>query len=119
MFTSTIYYLFFIGLTVMLFRQNVVLKYVNIVVGLIFLISLLCLHTKYIFYKTPQGIVISAPAEVRTGPKEDHSVLFSLPEGKKVYILNQKEDWYGIEVYQKDSKEPLKGWILKNFVEKI
>ncbi len=83
--------------------------------GAVFFIFFIFLFTKIQnenFTKT--GIIIAEKADVRSGPKEDYLLQFTLHEGAKVSIIKDVQDWYEIEL----SKD-LKGWIPKTSVDII
>lgn len=83
--------------------------------GAIFFIFFIFLFTKIQnenFTKT--GIIITEKADVRSGPKEDYLLQFTLHEGAEVGIVKYAQDWYEIEL----SKD-LKGWIPKTSVDII
>jgi len=83
--------------------------------GAIFFIFLIFLFTKIQnenFTKT--GIIIAERADVRSGPKDDYLLQFTLHEGAKFSIVKEMLDWYEIEL----SKD-LKGWIPKTSVDII
>lgn len=63
---------------------------------------------------TKSAIIIAEKVDVRSGPKEDYIVQFSLHEGTKIRIIDQRQDWYSVEL----SKD-LKGWLPKASVEII
>ena len=54
-----------------------------------------------------EAVVSVAKAEVRSGPGTDFSVGFTLPEGRRVDILDESGGWLEVGV----SKEGLKGWV--------
>jgi len=82
---------------------------------------LFILATGWLFLKinvevwTDEGIVTAGPAEVRNGPGTENSVGFSLPEGRKVVVLGENNDWVAVGL----SSEGLRGWIEKKYIEKI
>jgi uncharacterized protein YgiM (DUF1202 family) len=59
-----------------------------------------------------EGVVISEKVDVRSGPKEDYLLQFSLHEGTQVQIVEERQGWFEIEL----SKD-LKGWLPKDSVE--
>lgn len=63
----------------------------------------------------PVAIVTTPPGEVRNGPGGDYAVGFTVPEGSKVLVLNQRPEWVQIGVPQ----QGLKGWIPAAEVEFI
>jgi tetratricopeptide (TPR) repeat protein len=67
------------------------------------------------FYKNPIAIVLNTQANIYSGPGDDNSISFTIPEGKKIIILNKRENWYEIGV--KD--QGLRGWINRNDVGEV
>jgi hypothetical protein len=87
-------------------------------VGLIWLISAFWLGARIYLNERAEGVVITSSADVRGGPSESTPVSFSIPEGRRVFILDQAEPvagWMEIGV----PKEGLKGWIPQSSIEKI
>ncbi|MFA6004250.1 MAG: tetratricopeptide repeat protein [Elusimicrobiota bacterium] len=66
---------------------------------------------------TPQrsGVIVSASAEIRSGPGDNFSVSFTAPEGRRVQILSDSGEWLEIGML----KEGVKGWIAAAAVEPI
>lgn len=60
------------------------------------------------------GILLSSKVDVRSGPSKEHAVLFTLHEGTKVRILEERRSWYEI-----DLSGDLRGWLPKDTLEKI
>jgi len=56
------------------------------------------------------GVVRTPSAEIRNGPTESATVGFTLPAGRQVWILSEKEDYWEIKTY----KEGLTGWVQKD-----
>jgi tetratricopeptide (TPR) repeat protein len=121
LFVSITYFIFVACLIIYMFYKNIILKWIMFSFGYLLIISLILFYSKYtIQEKTIKGIVITTPAEARTGPGDDYSVGFTLPEGKKVIILTEKNGWYAIAVKQAEPQPVmLKGWIQKHLIEKI
>ncbi len=63
---------------------------------------------------TKTGIIVAEKIDVRSGPKEDYLLQFTLHEGAEVNIVKDAQNWYEIEL----SKD-LKGWIPKPSVDII
>ena len=61
-----------------------------------------------------QAVIISREVGVRSGPKEDYLLQFTLHEGTEVRIVEERDLWYEISI-----SEDLKGWIPKDAVEAI
>lgn len=55
----------------------------------------------------PLAIVISPPGEVRNGPGNEYAVGFTIPEGSKVVVLNDRPEWTQVGV----PSQGLKGWM--------
>jgi tetratricopeptide (TPR) repeat protein len=60
------------------------------------------------------AVVLTQPAEVRSGPGEDYTVLFNLHQGLECELQEQRGEWYLI-ILENGSK----GWIPLNSVGKI
>lgn len=120
-FCALVYYFFIFMLIIRIFRRDERIKLAAIISGCVLICSLAWWYALYSLNEKPvYGIVTSSPAEARTGPGRDYSVGFTMPEGKKVYILNEKEGWYAIAVRQAEQEGVLlKGWISKDLIEKI
>ncbi len=83
--------------------------------GAVFFILFIFLYAKINkenFTKT--GIIVAEKIDVRSGPKEDYLLQFTLHEGAKVSVVKDAQNWYEIEL----SKD-LKGWIPKPSVDII
>ena len=61
------------------------------------------------------AIAITSDVEVRSGPGNDYSVNSKLPEGKKMEIIGERQDWYAVSL----AAENIKGWARKKDIEKI
>lgn len=63
----------------------------------------------------PWAVVTVPPGEVRNGPGLDYAVGFTVPEGSKVLVLNNRPDWVQVGV----PEQGLKGWMPSNDVVQI
>ena len=63
---------------------------------------------------TKAGIITVEKIDVRSGPKQDYLLQFSLHEGTEVRIVKEAQEWYEI-----DLSKDLKGWIPKTSVDII
>ncbi len=61
-----------------------------------------------------RGVVISQKVDVRSGPKEDYILQFTLHEGTACRVVKKRQGWYEIEL----SKD-LRGWLHEDSVELI
>jgi tetratricopeptide (TPR) repeat protein len=63
---------------------------------------------------TPLAIVMQDKADVRSGPAEDNTVLFTVHEGTILEVHNHLEGWYQVSL-----PNALSGWIPEIAVEKV
>ena len=63
---------------------------------------------------TEHAVIVSDKVDVRSGPKEDYLLQFTLHEGTKVRLVEKRQGWYEVDL----SKE-LKGWLPEDSVEVI
>ena len=61
-----------------------------------------------------RGIIVSKKVDVRSGPKEDYLLQFTLHEGTEVRVVEEAKNWYEI-----DLSKDLRGWLPKDAVETI
>lgn len=61
-----------------------------------------------------RAIVISEKVDVRSGPKEDYLLQFSLHQGTRVRVVAERQHWFEI-----DLSKDLRGWLPKDSVEII
>ena len=83
---------------------------------LIFVLTavLACGLKYYFLWGQTYGVLVRQDAEVRYGPSKDEKVVFRLPEGLKVRLLEDREGWERVQLTSKDT-----GWIPKDDVEII
>lgn len=113
---SVFSFIFFAFLTFFIFKRGKFLFWVSLVSGVILLLLAVWWGGRLYFQEmVKSAIVVDNAAEVRNGPGEDFSIGFTVPEGKKVIILNGQDSWCEIGL----KKEGLKGWLLKKQVEQI
>lgn len=60
------------------------------------------------------AVVVSDKADVRSGPKEDYLLQFTLHEGAEVRVMKEDQDWFEI-----DLSKDLRGWLPSDSVEII
>jgi len=61
-----------------------------------------------------EAVVVVEKVDVRSGPRDDYLLQFTLHEGMELKIVGEKQDWFEISL----SKD-LKGWLPKSSVEVI
>lgn len=64
---------------------------------------------------TQHAVIITQNAECRSGPGLTYDTAFTLPEGKRVTLLQEQGGWQEIET----AGEHLKGWILETAVQPL
>ncbi len=84
----------------------------SVIFGLIFVFSVLRIFENE---NTRSAIVIEPSVEARAAPLETNPASFTIPEGKKVLILNSRKDW--VEIFLKS--ENMKGWIKQDAIAEI
>lgn len=108
-------------LTLILFAIYNIKKSQKILIGGISLALASFIFGSWLFikisYETKMNwaIIVQGPAEIRNGPGTDNSVGFTIPEGRKIVVLSEKDNWLAVGL----KNEGLKGWIEKEYVEKI
>ena len=103
-----------VGINIILKSRKI--KIINI--GLISLVILIgiWLSSRAIKEKiNKQAIVIKKQSPVYSGPGEDYTLGFSLPEGIKVDLIKKERDWWEIGYKEKG----VRGWIRKENIEEI
>lgn len=113
--TALFYWLLMFGFTLYLFRSGSLWLRLNLAMAIIFLLSGLCLGAKIYYEQANKPAIVLEKTAARNGPGEDYSVGVSLPEGKRVIILNQREGWLEAGL----PKEGLKGWVKEEMLEEI
>ncbi len=63
----------------------------------------------------PWGVVVRPGVEVRSGPGDQFTVGFTVPEGRRTLLLNRRPGWAEIGV----PRESLKGWVPEEAVERL
>ena len=63
---------------------------------------------------TKHAVIISKKVDVRSGPKQDYILQFTLHEGTILKVLTERQGWYEI-----DLSKDLRGWLPKDTVEII
>jgi len=85
---------------------------IAIVPLILFSISLISkIHSENFVKK---AVVLVEKVDVRSGPKEDYLLQFSLHEGTIVRVVKERQSWYEI-----DLSRDLRGWLPKDSVEII
>ncbi|MCK4328621.1 SH3 domain-containing protein [candidate division WOR-3 bacterium] len=112
--SSILFFLIFILLSLSLFYKNKVLKNVNIGVIILFICFLLLFSVNLKNKNVKEGVLISVVEAVRSGPREDYALLFTLHEGAEFRILEEDDGWSKIIL-----QTGLTGWLKKEFLEKV
>ncbi len=114
--TSIFYLLSILSLILSIFlinqrRRNLVFSVISAAIFLIFAIFFVARLNRNF---SKEAVIIVEKVDVRSGPKEDFSLQFTLHEGTRLKIVNERESWYEIGL----SKD-LKGWLPRDTVEFI
>jgi tetratricopeptide (TPR) repeat protein len=113
---SFIYFCLVTGIIIYLYRKSALLLIINSA-----LLCVLIVAGSWLYLKiqneavTRWAIITKGPVEIRNGPAANNTVAFNLPEGRKVYILSEKDDWAAIGL----KSEGLTGWIEKSCLSEI
>ncbi len=103
-------------LTYRLFQKNELSYWLafscSVIFGLVFIFSALRIFENE---TTRAAIVIAPSVEAKAAPLETNPASFTIPEGKKVQILNSRKDW--VEIFLKS--ENMKGWIKQEAIAEI
>ncbi len=91
-----------------------VLAYGAIAAGLVAALSGAALYYKTSQASSEHAIVLGERLDVRSGPAEDNTVLFTVHEGTRVEIRNRLGDWYQISL-----PNALSGWVPAADVEEV
>lgn len=91
------------------FFYTVITSGALLVVLIIFLVSKI--HNKNFMR---QAVIIAEKVNIRSGPKDDYLLQFTLHEGTKLRVVEETKDWYEI-----DLSKDLRGWLPKDSVEII
>jgi len=116
-FTSIIYLVavIILGFSIFIVTKRRTLFYAAGTLGAILIIFLIFLVSKiYNENFVRKAIVISGKVDVRSGPNQDYLLQFTLHEGTKVRVVEEKKDWYEI-----DLSKDLRGWLPRDSVEVI
>jgi tetratricopeptide (TPR) repeat protein len=93
-------------------------KYSYLIIFVFFLFS--CLALLISFQRGQQikysgfGIVMNKEIVLKSGPDDRSTIISNVPQGSKVAVLSQLNDWYKVELQDKDL-----GWIQASVIEMI
>jgi hypothetical protein len=94
------------------YRQ--ILGYGALVVGLCAGLAAGALYYKVSQITAPHAIVMVERMDVRSGPAEDNTVLFTVHEGTRLEVRNRLDGWYQVSL-----PNALSGWIPETGVEPV
>jgi tetratricopeptide (TPR) repeat protein len=99
-----------------LFKKVELVYWLSIGFGILFFVLLIWTCSRiYQNEDVIYAIVVETLAEAKSAPQDDYTTSFTIPEGKKVQILQTRDGWY--EIFLKS--ENLKGWVKKEVLEII
>ncbi|MFH1540873.1 MAG: SH3 domain-containing protein [Elusimicrobiota bacterium] len=86
------------------------------IISFVFLLFFLAVYSvKYQQQKNTEAVIVSSIAEIRSGPDTNFKVNFTLPEGKKMTVLQVSGNWIEVEV----KSLGVKGWLELENIEII
>ncbi len=110
------FYLLMGGLIFRLYRKDELSYWLVSGASVLFLLILLFSGARVLEYETNNpAIVVLLSVEAKSAPIDATPAAFTLPEGKKVYILNTRQGW--AEVLLKG--ENIKGWVKQDSIAEI
>ncbi|MDI6641012.1 MAG: tetratricopeptide repeat protein [Elusimicrobiota bacterium] len=128
-FLSVVNVIFFVSLGIYITKKVTIFKQLSTILGVIFAIFLLWTVTRISAENKIFAIVTSA-AVIRSGPGENYTACATVPEGKKLLILGEQENYFAVALSIKPGHvdrgaqstqdwQKYKGWIEKVKLEKI
>ena len=114
-FMSIFFALFVFGIIFFLFTKSRAAAFISLAPLALFLVFGSIFALQYSDQELTRWAVVISSRDARNGPGAENSVAFSLPEGKKLIILGEQDDWYAVGL----KSEGLKGWVEKDSLEAI
>jgi tetratricopeptide (TPR) repeat protein len=111
---SVCYFLLFTILIITLFFRKKWLKDTNICLFVLLLIFLSLLTANLKMSNIEEGVLLTKVEEVRSGPGEDYSLIFTLHEGAEFRIIGSEGNWFKIVM-----QNGLTGWLKEDYVGKV
>ncbi len=103
-------------LTYRLFQKNELSYWLAFSCSIVFCLVLIFSALRIFENETTRAAIVIAPSvEAKAAPLETNPASFTIPEGKKVQILNSRKDW--VEIFLKS--ENMKGWIKQEAIAEI
>jgi len=112
---SLFFALFILGTILFMFTKSKTVFLANVFPLFFFVIILAIFLLQYSDQVLTRWAVAVSATDARNGPGVENSIGFSVPEGKKLFILGSEGNWYAVGL----KNEGLKGWIEKKNVEAI
>ncbi|MFQ6103212.1 MAG: tetratricopeptide repeat protein [Candidatus Glassbacteria bacterium] len=84
------------------------------ITGIVLILSLLLLSVKFIDESSSEAIVVVERVDALSGPGEENMRVLSIPEGMKVWIDEEREEWYLVHLSTGRG-----GWVKRDTVEII
>jgi len=107
--------LFFIFLTVSLFRDAEPLWWARWGTGVLLVVLSVGVVLLFPARSRREGVILTPRAEARVGPSSQEQVGFVVPEGRKVELFETINGWTAVGLPEKS----LKGWVLRESVRSI
>ena len=101
--------IFYIEITLIiiaLFKKKSIIKRLALLFGAIFILNLIIFSVKFTSYHKESGVVLVEKLDVLTEPGTSSQIAFTVHEGTKLYIMEQRDEWYRVNLENR-----LHGWI--------
>lgn len=89
-------------------------KSLKIWLGGVLLVVLIVLAVNIKRVNSPEGVLVESVSEVRSGPSEEYTLVFTIHEGMELKILEEQKGWFRIVL-----PDGLEGWLPAEKVKKI
>jgi len=104
--TSALYFLLFVFLIIWLFIKSLTIRYINTTLAILFLLSFGILGFNIKECKKKEGVLVTTIEDVRSGPSDDYTLVFTIHEGMEFVILEEEKGWARIVL-----PNGLEGWL--------
>jgi tetratricopeptide (TPR) repeat protein len=105
--------IFFVLLGISLFRENEILWWARWISALALAVGLVAAVAGAMARSRAYGVIMASGAEARAGPALQEPVSFVAPEGRRVAVFENLDEWTAVGLPEKG----LKGWLAKTSVE--
>jgi tetratricopeptide (TPR) repeat protein len=104
--TSSLYFMILIFLIIWLFIKFPSVRYINMTLTFLFLLSFSILEFNIKECRKKEGVLLTAMEDVKSGPSDDYTLVFTIHEGMEFVILEEEKGWARIVL-----PNGLEGWL--------